>query len=306
MPVVEVNTLADENTGPFFGPFGSRRYVRWYEVRTDVFEPGLTIVSHPAIPRQFVTVLLGDDADAYCVLVHPFRNPDDHLYWTVRAEFSTDVEEFRQGSISGGAHTPTWDENPMLRPPVFEVGTKYIRHTFIKDLDNRWIRNRAGDPYPPIVREIPFLHIHVERNFDIVDFPLLNYCNGAINDIQVGIWARRQVKFENGRAQSQFDQGVHYWRVSGDFYFGNDDLILNSDPNTGGSDEGWWYEWKLNAGYHKLVGGVLKSILTPSGQRPANPRPLAFDGTELAAGADPIFLAFKVLRDAPIHLLGLF
>jgi len=305
MPVTDFNILANETWGPRISPDGTRTYRVTLEAITDSEMTGPDVVGAPGMPIKFGTH--ADDPIARCISVEAEQDPDDANYWILTYDYSTRVEQFAQaagdesGGLGGGGETSPEhnDTDPLDRRPKIKLRTKLFKKTIFSSLDGVLIANYAGDPYEGTVIEVPRLVIDITRNLADFDPTLIADTVGAVN---VGEWfgyAIRQVKCEELTADTEWDQGVFYWRVHGVFVVANEaDLVHSETPGT------YWYEWKLNAGYNQLVSGVLRPILI-QGQRPSRPQLLTATGAQAAVGATPIYLGFRVLPDASFAALGL-
>lgn len=320
MSVLEANRLADGTSGPRWGADGSRSYKERWEVITDDEDDDISVVlAFSALPRQFITAHRWDAA-AFCTDLDANQHEDDRTYWTLDFDYKTRVPEFAQGTAAGGNQSgsggepPAHEQNPLDRKPKVRITSRFEKRPMLRDLDGRLIKNLAGTLYEPRQRDVSVSVIHVERNIPDFDYDLVNACNGAVNETGFLGNIDRKVKCENLSADENWDQGVYYWKVSADFIVGTDDLIpIEFDPDVEASYLGYWYDWRINAGLEQLVGGVLKPIILASGQKPSRPLLLDSDGallngTGLLANAtdQPIWIGFRVLRDAEFNALGLF
>lgn len=319
MSVVEANRLADGTSGPRWGADGSRAYKERWEVITDNEDDDISVVlAFSSLPRQFVSAHRWDAA-AFCTDLDANQHEDDPTYWILDFDYKTRVPEFAQGTAAGGnqggsgGEPPAHEQNPLDRRPKVRITSRHEKRPMLRDLDGRLIKNLAGTLYEPRQQDVSVCVIHVERNIPDFDFTLVNTCNGAVNATGFLGFIDRQVKCENLTADENWDQGVYYWKVSGDFIVGTDDLIpIAFDAGVEASYLGYWYDWRINAGLEHLDGGVLKPIFV-QGQRPS--RPLLLDaaggllndtGLLASASDQPIWIGFRVLRDADLGALGLF
>lgn len=306
MAVTEFNILADGTWGPRISADGVRRYGVRLEAITDSEMTGPDVLAYPGMPRKFGAH--AHDSQAFCVGVECQQNEDDANYWILDYEYTTNVAEFAQaaatagGGLSGGGESSPEhnDADPLDRRPVIKLRTKMYKATFFRDYDDVLIANRAGDFYEGTNFEHPRLVIDVTRNIPDFDYTLMNECVGGVNVTDFIGYGPRQVKCEELTADAMWEQGTFYWKVHAQFIVAvGDDLPVDATPEMA------WYEWKVNAGYSQLVNGTLRPIFI-GGQKPARPQLLNADGTLRTVGLTPIYLGFRLLRDAPLNSLGLF
>lgn len=312
MAVIEINDLARGTWGPRWGPEGRRTYRITKEVITDGDDPGPDVMGDSRLPQQFQTTH-PNDPKAFCVGADPEQDEDDATYWRIAYDYSTNVPEFAQAAVSpsggvsgGGTSDPSYDvDNPLNRPPKIRLRNKRFKRTRFVDLDGDPIENAAGVPFEAYQEEVSRLVIDITRNLPDFDYELLNRCEDGVNEAAFIGFPARKVWCMECTADPEYDKETFFWIVHAIFVVGNDDDILTTDPDRGGGPDAWWFEWRLNAGYDKLVNGALVPI-RPHGQRPARPVLLDLFGDELQSSQDPIYLGFRVKRDAPLHALGLF
>ena len=317
MPVTDFGILADGTWGPRFAPDGTRTYAVRLFAKTDVEMTGPEVLASAGMPVKFGSH--ADVPEAYCVAIsEAIQDVDDATYWTIDYDYSTRVPEFAQAATSasggptgGGESDPQHnDADPLDRRPVIKLRNKKFKRLVFTDLDGDAIVNAAGVPFEAHTLEVSRLVIDVTRNVPDWDYTLLNLCEDGVNESSFIGYAARRVWCMELTADIEWQQNQSYWKLHGQFVVGNDDDILTTDPARGGAADAWWYEWKLNAGYDALdeTTGVLTPIFLPGGQRPARPVLLNLFGERLAASqlGNPIFLGFRVKRDAPLHALGLF
>lgn len=312
MSVTSFNFLQDGTSGPQVGERGSRTYKITIEAFTSgANESGTSVISTPGLPTQYVSTH-PNDPFAVCVEIDPKQHPDASNYWLITYTYRTRIREFAQGKPSGdGQQSPQFDaDNPLNRPPKIRHYTKMVKRPVFADLDGNPYVTTAGELYEAQMKEVPRRVIHVERNLASFDDELINNCDGAVNSSGFYGRAARRVKCENLQASEEWDKQTFYWVVSADFIVGNDD-----DIPPGGDPAGWWYDWKLNAGFHYLDGnGKYVPFLARGGQRPSRPMLLGLNGTALNGNGTyvpgvsanaPVWLGFRQFRDADFNQLGL-
>ena len=255
-----------------------------------------------------------DDPLAFCTEIDPEQDEDDATYWVITYKYSTQVPAFAQGKPDGtnqtgsGGH-PEVPQNPLDRKPKVRIAGKMFKRLTWRDLDDIPIVNKAGQPYEGTMLEVPRAVIHVSRNIEGFDYDIVNRCKGGVNDNVFLDWEARRVKCEELTAEENFEQGQYFWKVQGEFIVANQDDLMGNAVTSGY----WWYEWKLNAGFEYLNASGALTPFDVRGQKPSRPMLLSATGTRLnntglwvAGGANPIYLGFRVLRDAPLNSLGLF
>lgn len=311
MQLLENNIMRDGTWGPRCGDDGVRTYAVTRELVLDQETlNGPAVLSLPGLPVQFVSRHPFDDV-AICKSIEAAHHEEASDCWIVTYGYSNKIRELEQGSASGSPKDqPKHEANPLDRSPKISISTKLFKKTILKDLDGFTIKNTAGVPFAPYQIELPRKVIDVERNLPEFDDNLMNECVGGVNVVAFIGYAERRIKCENASVKYARENGVGYAAVRAQFIVGNDDDILDEETYP----DGWWYDWKLNCGFEYLDPntGKLRPILV-NGQRPAQPMLLTLGGALLnstgrfvAGGAAPIWLGFRVLRDAPLKAIGLF
>lgn len=302
MAVTEFNVLAKGNE-PSIDRDRSRTWTLVIEAITDSATDDFdTVVGTVGFPRQFVSTH-PNDPEAFCVSVKGQQHEDDATYWELTYTYKTAVPEFAQGTPDGtGQSDPQHSDDPLDRAPQIRLYTRMIKVPTFFDYNGNGLINSAGSPYETWNRELPILVIDARKNVSAFLFDNLNDIVGSVNDAEFRGWEKRRVKCETLEASPKFDKGF-YWDLHGQIAVGRTAQIIDTSASIGGSD-GWWFDWKLNAGYEiwDAIAGKLRPIIMPGGQRPSRPQPLNAAGTaviNLRNGVDrPVWNAFRICPDA--------
>lgn len=315
MPVTDFGILADGTDGPHIGQDGTTTYKVRLFARTDVEMSGGAVLASPGMPIKFGQH--ADDQDAFCIGVSSKQDEDDATYWILDYDYSTNIKELAQAAFSnsggltgGGEEDPQHnDADPLDRRPVVKIRSKRLKKLRFADLDGRAIQNLAGVPYEAYTDEVSRTVIDVTRNVAGFDMDMVPLCEDGVNEIAWLGKAKRQIWCASLSADFEREKRLTYVKLHAELVIAKESDILNDNPANGGLADGYWAEWKLNAGYEELdlVTGLLKDIKI-RGQRPARPVLLNLFGERLAVSqlGNPIFLGFRVKDDAPLHQLGLF
>lgn len=314
MPVTEFNIMAEDTWGPRVDPSGTVNYRVTLEAFTDnPNDTGPQVVGAPGMPVKFGSH--ADDENAFCVSVDAKQHEDDATYWILTYDYTTRPEQLAQvaidnaGGLTGeGEEDPQHnDADPLDRRPKIKLRTRKIKRMRFADLDGRPIQNFAGVPFAAHMEEVTRLVIDVTRNVPNFDPAMVTNCTDGVNEVPWLGLAKRQIWCADLTADVDREKQITFFAVHCELVIGKPSDILNDVPANGGLVDGYWAEWKLNAGYDEIdmATGRLKAIKI-DGQRPAQPVLLNLFGGKLAAGQNPIFLGFRVKEDAPLHALGLF
>jgi hypothetical protein len=309
--VIEWNYLANGTWGPKVGANGERTYQITIEAITnDGADPGVLVLSTTGFPRQYESQH-PNDPFALCVEIDPKQDEDDAAYWVITYGYSTKIPQLAQANLSGGGGSPTespsYDvDNPLARPPKVRWSDKMFKRTVFTDQDGVVIANKAGELFEPYQDEVPRLVLHVQRNLAEFDKDLIPQCVGGVNVSGILGYEPRQILCQKLEATIERDKLVTYYDASGEFVIAADDDLI-----TGGPAGSWWYDVRINAGFHYWdpVTNKLKDITTPNGQRPSRPVLLNTAGTAaiyIRDGGVPNYCWFRVKRDAPFVSTGLF
>lgn len=315
MPVTDFGILADGTDGPDIAQDGSTTYRVRLFARTDAEMTGPQVLASPGMPIKFGQH--ADDPDAYCIGVRCKQDIDDATYWILDYDYSTNPKELAQAAFSnndgltgGGEPDPQHnDADPLDRRPVVKIRSKRLKKMRFSDLDGRPIDNLAGVPFEAYMDEVSRTVVDVTRNVASFDWDMIPICEDGVNELAWLGKAKRQIWCASLSADYERDKGLAYVKLHAELVIAKPSDILNAVPANGGLADGYWAEWKLNAGYEELDAstGLLKPIQV-RGQRPARPVLLNLFGEQLAVSqlGNPIFLGFRVKDDAPLHTLGLF
>lgn len=318
MAVTSFNTLADGTWGPEVDANGVYTYQITMEAFTnDAGDTGDSVLATQNLPIQYVTKHPSNPL-ARVMTARAKQDENDHTYWVLTYGYSTSIRVLAQssGAPAGGGSpsspgagnsTPTHSVNPLDRRPKISLKTKSYKKPIFKSLVGTPITNAAGELFEATTIEVQRLLIDVRRNILDFTYEYLNLMTGSMNALTFLGFDPFRVKCEMLEATEHFENEQFYWEIHGQFIVGTAADILDA-----AYPAAWWSEWKLNAGFHYLNGGVLTPCLV-NGQRPSRPLLLAADGSLLngtgryvAGGADPIYYPFKVLDEYDFNLLGLF
>ena len=198
------------------------------------------------------------------------------------------------------------EENPLDRAPVVSYGAAKFQRIAYKTIDGVPIVNSAREWFdPPLMIDDSRPVIRVQRNLDSFDINLAMQYQDAINaDSFLGL-PRYYVKVDSLNAQQErakvtvggVEQVITYWNVAAEFH-------VNYDS---------WIAQPLDAGYCTITATTASGqpvsrerIYSPvNGANLCQPVPLDGEGQQLADGADPVYLQFRVYREMPFSVLGL-
>lgn len=311
MPVLETALLSQ--SGPVYGPDGSRTYKEVWNARTDQLESWQTVANEIGIV-QYQTAYPYDMFALATEITGCEPHEDDENYWTVEYKYTTKLDQLAQVSLAAGGggspgpgsgHNP---DEPLTWAPKVRWSTKMFKRVVFRDLDGRLYANGAGELFEPAMREYPRLVLNVQRNIATFDEKLLTKVTNAVNGEECIGYAAGQIKCERLSAEPQYDK-QRYWKVEGEFIIGAP-TDINATIWPGIPANAWWHDKRLNAGYQtRGYDGTLAPILI-RGQKPSRPVPLTTDGVYPAALADPPespnFLYFRELPWENFNATGLF
>lgn len=151
-----------------------------------------------------------DGGASLCVATRASRWPENPLYWTVTAEFSSDVQEDSSGSQSD----PTG--NPTTWVPIAELGSTTYQFYDIADIDGQPFRNSANYPFSsgiPIPRTLTTFEFEqfepaTTNASEIADR------NETINEGPYIGMPARTLKLTVNSSTLGFYYGYRVWRVS--------------------------------------------------------------------------------------------
>jgi hypothetical protein len=119
-------------------------------VATSKDEPYVQVLDTPGLPLVGLTV--SPSGFGICQTKNATRNTDNPLYWIVKCDFSSDVEE-RSGGNQNNPYT-----SPTAWVPVYETKFERVQELVNKDLRNFAVINSAGQSFPEaitVTRKIP-------------------------------------------------------------------------------------------------------------------------------------------------------
>lgn len=314
MAAIAVHEVWDGREGSQVLDGRKREYSRVFEVTTD--NPADGPVS--AMANAAVTLgipLFGsshpEDAGAVVSEITPTQDSESPTRWTVRVRYSSDLkapDAVQPGDPSDGGGAPPGSENapgdrpenPLARPPMwkfafqqtqeaFRTGYKYDLVTGAPLVGSVDILNSAGLPFdPPVTVEVsrPLVTVTVNRSrwslpraVDLIDSVNLKAWQGC---------NPRVVRCIGVDAESAFENGISYWRITYQFALKYDTWDLRV------LDAGYMerdYSGESNGGVTKL-----KKIMDEWGREASDPVPLNGNGRRLPVGDTPIYKVFQVYR----------
>lgn len=227
MPVVSCKEI-DEGRSGQWNYDQSRQYVRSFRVTTDddateaaevMLSAGLPAPGDP----------YPDDPLAVCRSLSPSQDPRDARLWIVAASYDSKIEATAQsggGSGSpgqGGAGPAGRAENPLDRPVEWRATTVKAKKAVTTDKDGEDVKNSAGEFYSPgYERDIALGQIVATKNYE--EYPFLDLLD-LVEKVNDGEWygfAEKTVKIDQVDAQSMYENGVSFVRVTWTFLYNPD------------------------------------------------------------------------------------
>jgi hypothetical protein len=278
-----------------------REYSRSFNVISSIRnEDPIAVRLAPGIPppwSPYVNTVGFADLGSWCKEVTVRQDRLDPYTWRVEARYSSQVDRPDINQI----------ENPLLRPAEIEWDTVTRERIIMADIDGDPIVTVNDERFdPPPMDEEKILQLTVTRNqagYNALEY--VKYENAVNSDTFLSFPAGRVkcVRIKGGR---QFENGVLFWRVTFQFHFRirldeTDDEVLDADASRRA-----WQLKILHQGYWKVDAGKRLHVTDAQGRPSPTPRLLDADGTQLAAGEDPVFLYFDTRPERNFALLGLF
>lgn len=289
MAIIDVQEIWDRDGG--FDVFkATRDYTRTWRVRTDSAQDGpTTILQDPdsGLPSMRDTYADPNGIVDMGSIVQRFRvkqDQDDPNTWLVTAIYSSAAMDVQQRAAT--------EEDPLSRPPIINWTFQKYQKPALTDINGAPIRNSAGawfTPVPEIDDSRPVLTI--ERNEATLNTQnLIDYQDAVDTDNPWG--------FGTGTAkiaitaQSQYENGMFYWKVVYTIEFRRDGWDLHI----------------VDAGFYELdANNNPVGIPDRSGQQLAEPVLLNGAGKR-RAGNDPnpyYVVDYTVYKQLPYGPLGL-
>lgn len=308
MAVLSVWEIWDGREGSQILDGRKREYTRVFEVTTsDSGDGPVVALGNGAI--AYGLPVFGqshpEDPGAIVQEITPTQNSESPWRWTVRVKYSSEIPspEAAQPDGSSGNEPAELPENPLARPPVWKFGfTKFQEVARFGRLVTNGvaavafsaITNSAGIPFdPPVMVEVsrPVVSVTVNRAANAWRFLDAALLQDAVNQVAWQGMAPRTLKCESVDAESNYENGVSYWRVTYQ-------LAIKWDT---------WDLQILDAGlteraYDEEVGGgatKLKRIRDEYGRDVSDPVPLNGAGERLPVGATEVYRTYRYFRELP-------
>jgi hypothetical protein len=282
MPVIGVREIWAGRNGSADDK-GVREYTRVFRVETNNAGDGpLTVRAGTGIPLLFSAYADANgaaDPGAKLKRLSEEQDADNPYLWTVTCEYSSRLE-----------NPDEFHENPLLRPSEIRWSSAKYQKPVTEDVLGFPVQNSAKDPFdPPPEIDDTRIQLEITRNEAAFTPALaLDFQDKTNNDVFFGA-APGIVKCDSIEADSQYENGLVFWRVTYRFSFRFD---------------GWTLAL-LDQGFRQLTGGQKKEILDDEGKRISAPWPLHPDGSRMASSGTPLFREFTVYQSRNFASLGL-
>lgn len=237
-----------------YGADNAREYYRTFTVETNHHGDSDYLVRlATGLPRIGTYWQIGDEYDVGALAIEISANQVAKYFWEVVVRYA---------SIAPGGQDPAqFAENPLERPAEVDWGNEPFTEIveFGTDEDRTPVLNSQHRPYdPPIERESFLLSLTVVRNeaeFDSADAAASLNPPAINSDAFFGHkpFTARIMRYD---AQSQFENGVSFWRVTRKFIFNDetwDKVVLDTGVVVVEDDTGSYTDQVLLDG----EGGIL-------------------------------------------------
>ena len=318
MGIVNVREVSSGRTGSVDNSL-DRSYVRVFEVDVDTLLDGPEIIFAsgvlPPLYAPYTPASGTADFGSWCQSRKTEVLPNAKV-WKITCSYSTKLDRPDLNT----------QVSPELRPAEIDWDTITIAVPALVDINGLPILNSAGDLFdPPIEEEETRLLLRISKN--IVDDPSTptgfdaNAFGQYQNKVNSNKWLgfkKFQVKCRKMKSTRFFEDARYFWRLSGEFEISfrtppanvvwPNGFQIDADDSTSLA----WIKYVLDRGFREIkqiplaMAGKRAAVLDPQTKMPVSV-PALLDGTgkALAAGLQPVFLAYNIIPTANFSLIGL-
>jgi hypothetical protein len=244
-------------------------------VATSKEEPYVQVLDTPGLPLVGSTV--SPSGFGICQTKNATRSTENPLYWTVKCDFSSDVEE-RTGGNQNNPYT-----SPTAWIPVYETKFERVQELVNKDLDDTPVVNSVNQPFPEaitVTRKIPMWEFFQFEAATVTDEQVIDRSE-TVN-----------VSSFRGRAAGTLLLTVLSSVIG--FYYGT--RLRLTQYSIRYNKKGWQHQ-RLDVGTVYLDGGILKPYFDNDTDQNIILGNLNGGGAKAAAGAEPAILEFKIYEE---------